>query len=235
MSRASPLSRPPPRPLLPARAARSLRSGPGASSPAPRRGSGPPASFARIFSSSFAPLSQAFGRCKGEGEINAYLEPGFRSYIQAGTWDGAALAELAAEFARLFLLPGGVSPYGASWLQGDEGAVPAHLEGEIASLYDELAIRPHDFGLGNVPSDHIGMLLSLTAVALSVDVEGDLAARCDALLDPWAGSFGANVLAATDAPLYRAAAALLLESVGLGPDDQARRALRNELRHRPTA
>jgi len=145
-------------------------------------------------------------------EVLEALEPGFSAHIQP-PWDAARLEEAASEYARLFLLPGGVTPYAAGWMQGEEGAIRADLEEKIATLYDALRVRPADFGLGNVPSDHIGMLLALTSVALQVDASGGLAARSRALLDDWAPRFADRVHAASEDRLYRAAALLLREAL----------------------
>ena len=136
------------------------------------------------------------------------LEPGFTAYVARDRTE-AELDDLAAEYARLFLMPGGVSPFAAAWIQGDEGTVRSGLESEIADLHRLLEIAPADFGLGNVPADHIGMLLSLTVVALEKDPSGDLAARSRSLYQAWAPGFVDALLAKTGDPLYRAAAKLL--------------------------
>ncbi len=134
------------------------------------------------------------------------LEPGFAEYVR-GPWDDAKLEEEATEYARLFLLPRGVTPFATAWLEGDEGAIRADLEERIAVLYDALRVRPADFGLGNVPSDHVGMLLALTSVALQVDSSGGLAAKCDELTS-WVPHFAQRVAEESTSPLYRAAGRL---------------------------
>lgn len=136
------------------------------------------------------------------------LEPGFAAYV-AAPWDDARLEQSAAEYARLFLVPGGVAPYAAAWMQGEEGAIRADLEEKINTLYDALQVRPADFGLGNVPSDHIGMLLALTSVALQVEASGGLAAQSRTLLDDWAPRFADAVIAQANDALYRGSARLL--------------------------
>jgi TorA maturation chaperone TorD len=140
------------------------------------------------------------------------LEPGAAAYLQETRWNAAALDELAAEYARLFLLPKGVSPYAVAWIGGEEGATRARLGEEIGVLHEALRVRPTDFGVGNVPADHIGMLLALSAVALqteSTPTEGGLAARVRTLLRPWASQFSAALVEGTENPLYRSAARLL--------------------------
>lgn len=141
------------------------------------------------------------------------LEPGLATYIRDTDWSESALEELAAEYARLFLLPEGVSPYAASWMPGEEGAVRARLGDEITTLYETLRVQPMDFGLGNVPADHIGMLLALTSVALQTEPRptgGGLAARAENLIRPWAPLFAEKLLEETENPLYRGAGQLLL-------------------------
>ena len=144
-------------------------------------------------------------------DVLEVLEPGFSAYVAAAVWDAERFEEEAAEYARLFLLPRGVSPYAAAWMQGDEGAIRADLEERITNLYEVLRVRPTDFGLGNVPSDHVGMLLALTAAAEATDASGDLTACCLALLAPWAPGFAARVADESHSPLYRAAGRLLGE------------------------
>ena len=137
------------------------------------------------------------------------LEPGFKAHIE-GSWDTARLDEEAAEYARLFLLPKGVTPYAAGWIAGDEGAVRGELGERITTLHALLGVEPADFGFGNVPSDHIGMLLALAAVASERDASGDIAEPCVSLLEPWGTRFADRLATESRSPLYRAAAQLLL-------------------------
>lgn len=136
------------------------------------------------------------------------LEPGFAAHA-ARPWDEAAIDEEAAEYARLFLLPGGVTPYAAGWMDGDEGHVRADLANRIGSVHALLEVEPADFGFGNVPADHIGMLLALVSLAWEREPSGGLAARAEALLSDWARRFASALHRESDSPLYRAAAGLL--------------------------
>ena len=150
-------------------------------------------------------------------EVLELLEPGFTTYVRnAGS--ERELDELAAEFAGLFLLPRGIPPYAASWMEGDEGTVRARLEDQISLLYQSLQMEPADIGLGNVPADHIGMLLALTSVALEREASGGLAGRSTALFEAWAPAFAAGVIREAKSPLYRAAARLLIEVLELQGD-----------------
>ena len=145
-------------------------------------------------------------------DVLELLEPGSRAWLQDTTWDEPALDELASEYARLFLLPGGVSPYAVAWMDGEEGNIRARLGDEIGSVMEALRVRPAEMGLGNVPSDHIGMLLALTAVALQTEeapAGGGLVGRIHDLMRAWAPAFADGLHEKADTPLYRAAARLL--------------------------
>ena len=155
-------------------------------------------------------------------EVFEQFQPGFNAYVRDREWSDSALHELATEYGRLFLLPEGVSPYAVKWMQGEEGAVKARLEDQISILYESLRVQPMDFGLGNVPADHVGMLLALTSVALETEPTpkvGGLASRSQALIADWAPQFSDALLEKTENPLYRAAAKLLPEVLALPPED----------------
>jgi len=160
-----------------------------------------------------APLLAQLARSE-VAEVLDLLEPGTAATLRGTTWDAAALDDLAAEYARLFLLPGGVSPFAASWMEGAEGGIRARLREEIGTLYAALQVAPSAHGLGNVPADHIGMLLALQAAAIEREAGGGLARRVGRLLAPWATRFAEGVLAASDHMIYRAAARLLLDRLG---------------------
>ena len=136
------------------------------------------------------------------------LEPGFRPHLE-GAWDESRNDEEAAEYARLFLLPGGVTPFAAGWTDGDEGAVRADLGQRIGAVHALLAVEPADFGYGNVPADHVGMLLALVALAWERDASGGIAERAEALLAPWAPRFARRLQRESESPLYRGAGRLL--------------------------
>ncbi len=143
-------------------------------------------------------------------EVFETLELEFERFIDPASWDEATFDDHAAEYARLFLLPGGASPYAAAWKSGDDGAVRAALNHEISSLYAALRLEPIDAGMGNAPSDHVGMLLSLCAAAGQIDASGDLHARARALLEDWAPSFAEKTRSLSTSPIYRAAARVLI-------------------------
>jgi len=141
------------------------------------------------------------------------LEPGVAAYIRDTDWTPEAMNDLAAEYSRLFLMPEGVSPYAAQWMQGEEGAIRARLSDQITTLYEALRVEPADFGVGNVPSDQVGMLLALTSVALQTESAPKgkgLAGRAMDLMRDWAPRFADDVRENSESPLYRAAAGLLV-------------------------
>lgn len=147
-------------------------------------------------------------------DVLELLEPGAAAYIRDTAEDTAALNTLAAEYSQLFLVPEGVSPYAANWMDGEEGSIRARLIDEIGTLYESLRVQPADFGVGNVPADHVGMLLALTSVALQTEAApsgGGLAGRAMGLMREWAPRFRDDVLEKSENPLYRAATGLLLE------------------------
>lgn len=143
------------------------------------------------------------------------LRPGCARYLRDTAWDEASLDALAADYCTLFLLPKGVAPFAASWLDGDPAIARAELTERINEVLDALQVRPADFGMGNMPADHIGVLLALHALALQQGGR-QLAARSQALLTPWAEDFAARLTdhaARIEAPLYEAAGRLLTETL----------------------
>ena len=144
-------------------------------------------------------------------EILERVRPGCAAFVRDTEWTPAALDALAADYCTLFILPKGVAPYAASWLDGDPAVLRGQLTDRINEVLDALRVRPGEFGMGNVPADHVGVLLALHALALEQGGEG-LASRSHALLAPWVARFGerlAEHAAGIDAPLYEAAGRLL--------------------------
>ena len=154
------------------------------------------------------PLLAQLGRDDVAGALDA-LDPGASAEIAAAARDEGAREALDVEYCRLFLLPGGVSPYALAWIGGEVGAARAGLQTRIGGLLDDLGLRPGDHGLGNLPLDHVGVLLALAAVAEERDPRGAQASRAAALLRPWGRRFAAALEAAAEAALYRASARVL--------------------------
>lgn len=125
----------------------------------------------------------------------------------------------AEEYARLFLLPNGVSPFASSWLDG-EGA-PERTRDELAVLVESgfasLGRAPRDTGAwGRVPRDHVALILDLVAQASSLaeqskDVtDRELAEHLDSqLIGSWIVRFARALGDESRLPLYRSLGRLL--------------------------
>ena len=134
--------------------------------------------------------------------------PGTRAFL-AREFGPEEFDDCAADFATLFLLPGGATPYAASYFEGDAGAARAQLANRVAEALDVLQIEPRDFGLGNVPMDHAGMLLALWAVAIDRATGTTLPERVQALLEPWLGTFAQAIVKTAKTPIYQATGEVL--------------------------
>ncbi len=144
------------------------------------------------------------------GGVLEVLDPTVTAEISEAARDETAREALDVEYCRLFLLPGGVSPYALGWVEGDAGASRAQLQTRIGGLLDDLGLRPAEHGLGNLPLDHVGVLLALAAVATERDPGGAAFVEALGLLCPWGERFAAALGARSNAALYRATARLLV-------------------------
>jgi TorA maturation chaperone TorD len=146
-------------------------------------------------------------RLEGLRELADVLSP---AEPALGEWlaraDEPALAALRAEFARLFLLPKGVSPRACAWLDAEGGraadalAALAHRAMEALDLH-----QTRDRGA--LAGDHLGLLYAVTAAALASDVPervrvGEhLEAQA---FDCWVPVFADALVRSSREPLYRA-------------------------------
>ena len=120
--------------------------------------------------------------------------------------------ELDEEFARLFLLPGGVSPFATHWIASTSKEQQEKTRDEISVLVERslaaIGRSPiHDEPWGRIPKDHIAVLFDLIAEAeASSDVrDREVAAHLDReLLGEWIASFGNALEEQARNPLYRA-------------------------------
>ena len=142
------------------------------------------------------------------------LDPAVTAEIAEALRDEASREALDVEYCRLFVLSGGVSPYALGWVGGEAGAARAELQTRIGGLLDDLGLRPAETGLGNLPLDHVGVVLALAAVALERDPDGDVSVEAFGLLKPWGARFAAALDAESNAALYRATARLLSAVLG---------------------
>ena len=150
-------------------------------------------------------------------EVLDKLAPGCREHLERA-WEAADFDREAAELCRLFVLPGGVSPFAAAWLDEAEArAVGAACSGALA----ELAVDPSlPDGL---PPDHLGIVLLVLAEswrcrdadAMSVSVLTRSLSR--GWLAPWC----ARLAAEARSPLYQALAVLVAAVTGMAPSVDA--------------
>ena len=118
------------------------------------------------------------------------------------------LEDAAAEYCRLFVLPGGVPAVAGAWLPGEEPNRAAGIAGLVANLKSELQLElPQD-----LPPDHAGLLLPLLAwlTGHQADAADDF---IDAALRPWLASFARALAGRSNLPLYRAVGKLLIVCV----------------------
>lgn len=146
-------------------------------------------------------------------EVLETLRPGCRAYLRDTEWTSDALDDLAAAYCSLFILPGGVVPFAAHWLPGDAAVARDEFAVHVNEVLEALHVRPSDFGMGNMPTDHIGVLLALQSVAMERGSPADVE-RAGRLLQPWGPVFAAELTrraAGMDAPIYEAAGRLVTE------------------------
>ncbi|MDF1663500.1 MAG: molecular chaperone TorD family protein [Planctomycetota bacterium] len=140
------------------------------------------------------------------------LEPGVKDYLGDGDWTEQQWDECAADFCGLFLSNKNTAPFASAWY-GEEASVVGAAQSELVDAWcGLLGISISGGPWGNVPKDHIAVLVGLMAHALHVPgPEGEALAQ-DILergLDPWVDKFTKAVLGATDNPLYRSIVRLL--------------------------
>lgn len=124
--------------------------------------------------------------------------------------DEADVEADAAEYARLFVVPGGVSPRASAWLASAVDGGPAAIGARVRAYEDALGAERSE-ELRSLPDDHAALGLLLTAAALRGDEGSRAAARqlFEELLVPWLLAFGEALEAAARDPVYRALGALL--------------------------
>lgn len=143
-------------------------------------------------------------------------EPGFGDWI-AEEPTAERLESLAEEYARLFLVPGGVPLFASAWLEGEPESVAASLSDFVSGVLDALGretlvAEPW----GRLPLDHLALWLDLVVAAAEQDEasaetgpSGDADHLEAQLLGPWVVRFGEALEASAESPLYRCAGKLL--------------------------
>lgn len=135
------------------------------------------------------------------------LAPGCAKYLDA-VWSEQEIESAAAEYCRLFLLPGGAPPFASAWLadgtdQGHEVVVQCEAAAEALGLEGTTP--------DNLPPDHLGVLMIVLAEAWQVADAAGQPARVmrEELLGPWLDTFLAKLAASTTNPLYSALAGVI--------------------------
>ena len=123
--------------------------------------------------------------------------PGFGDYVAGFDDDAKEAAD--EEYCALFVLPGGVAPRAAAWMDGELETVGARIsqlsQHTLHALGRDIAPGPW----GKVPLDHVSLLLHLAAAG----------GAADELIAPWAPSFGRALAARAKSPLYKATGEVL--------------------------
>lgn len=122
---------------------------------------------------------------------------------------------LEEEYARLFLLPGGVSPLASSWVAStdDRESARQRITHWIDGVYAALGREPRRVEpWGKLPLDHLAVVLDLVAVAATSGDQSDLEVANllhDDLLSPALVGFGAALVHEARTPIYRSIGALI--------------------------
>lgn len=140
------------------------------------------------------------------------LEPGLEAYLGDGDWTEHQWDLCAADFCQLFLTNKSTAPFASAWM-GDEPSVVGAAQTQLVDDWcAHLGISLAGGPWGNVPKDHIAVLVGLMAHALHVPGATGEALAQDILsrgLQPWVGRFKDAVLKSTENPLYRSIVKLL--------------------------
>ncbi len=147
-------------------------------------------------------------RTEPQRALWARLDPALASQL-ARPLDAQREQALQEEFARLFLLPGGVSPLAHRWLEGDPVASRERMTALAQAALLRLDRQPIDAEpWGRLPLDHGALLLEIVPAA--AEDRADLAVELDAtLLAPWLPAFRALLAECAREPIYRAAGRLV--------------------------
>ncbi|MEO1084552.1 MAG: molecular chaperone TorD family protein, partial [Acidobacteriota bacterium] len=118
----------------------------------------------------------------------------------------------AAEYCRLFILPGGVSPFANVWLGKNPQDEVEALAVRIVELSARLGLEKPD---PRQPPTHVGWLLALAALAEQAGPEAQLERTVldEELLQPWVPRFCRALEKNAREPLYRALGALLRQLI----------------------
>jgi TorA maturation chaperone TorD len=142
------------------------------------------------------------------------LSPGFMAYVGRGPWTQAQQDMADADFCHLFLLNKGTAPYASAWV-GDDPAVAGAAVTELSERWCErLSLKIEAGPWGNIPRDHVAVLIGLIAHASLTPgphSEGLIADILQRGLGRWIFQFINAVESATNNPVYRGAVLLLAD------------------------
>ena len=119
------------------------------------------------------------------------------------------LEELAEEFARLFLVPGGVPLFASAWIEGQPEIVANDLARFAHEILEATGREPVSAEpWGRLPLDHLALWLDL--IAGLADESPELARHLDEqLTGAWIVALGRSLEGLAASPLYRSVGALL--------------------------
>jgi TorA maturation chaperone TorD len=134
--------------------------------------------------------------------------PEFGRWISAEP-EKERLDTLAEEFAKLFLVPGGVPLFASAWIEGDARKIADDLAGFVSAALETLGREPlRAEPWGRLPLDHLALWMDLIATASAESPE--LASHLEEeLMGPWVIALGRALEQKATAPLYRGVGALL--------------------------
>lgn len=146
-------------------------------------------------------------RTPGVRDLLTHVQPDFEPWI-AQPLTPELREACAAEYARLFLLPGGVPPFASAWMDGNREQLGAELSVIVLRSCEVLGREPRRAEpWGKLPLDHVGLLFDLTSISarsadpLNREVGNHLAGE---MLGEWLVSFGSALGEKANLPLYRA-------------------------------
>ena len=147
-------------------------------------------------------------------EVLEKAEPGCAAYLAGSDWQSETFDVSAVDFTGLFIVPQGVQPQASAWLPGERELVGGHVATLVHQTVETLGLQPADPDLSRLPADHLALLLSITAQALSSEApQAQHLGQTffEQTLAPWLPTIGARIGACAHTPLYRAVGALLAQ------------------------
>lgn len=151
--------------------------------------------------------------------LTALRDPVVSGFFEAGTpgftqWAALPptrerLDTLAEEFARLFLVPGGVPLFASAWLDGDQKQLAGDLADFVDTALSALGRKTNPTEpWGRLPLDHLALWLDLIVAAASEkpEVAEHLVQQW---MGPWVGDLGRALNQQASSPLYKGIGALL--------------------------